>query len=176
MSPAPDAAGVIERQLDLTWRLAELTLAGITVEECLWVPATASWRVRRRPDGSWEADWAEEEPEDHAPPTLGWQLWHVAWWWSMVLDHSFGAGTLTRERFEWVGPEAAFEQITDLHGRWSARIRDLGPEDWAGVELTRWPYRGDRPFVHVAGWLNVELMKNVAEMHLTRGYFKEGTR
>lgn len=166
----PDSAAVVERQLELIWRLAQETLTGITVEECLWVPAPASWRVRPRPEGRWEADWQEPEPADLAPPTLGWQLWHVAWWWSMVIDHSFGAGTLTRETLEWTGPEKAFDQIDDLHRRWSALIKDLRSEQWASADLTRWPYRGDRPFAHLAGWVNMELMKNVAEMHLTRGY------
>jgi hypothetical protein len=165
-----DPATIVGRQLELTWRLAQVTLDGITLEECLWVPAAESWSVRPGPDGRWEADWQEPEPEDPPPPSLGWQLWHAAWWWSMVIDHSFGQGALTRETFEWSGPEQGFDQIERLYRRWSALITDLPSEQWESAELTRWPYRGDRPFAHLAGWVNAELMKNVAEMHLTRRY------
>lgn len=168
----PHASALVERQLALVWRLARETLAGITVDECLWKPGPGSWGVERRPDGGWEVDWEVPEPEDLPPPGLGWQLWHVAWWWSMVLDHSFGEGALTRETFEWSGPERGFDQIESLHGRWSALLAELHPEQWSSVELTRWPYRGDRPFAQLAGWVNLELMKNVGEMHLTRGYYR----
>ncbi|MGH7474936.1 MAG: hypothetical protein ACRELD_01465 [Longimicrobiales bacterium] len=65
---------------------------------------------------------------------------------------------------------ALLDSIDALHRRWSVLIKELRPEQWTSVDLTRWPYRGDRPFAQLAGWVNVELVKNVAEMHLTRGY------
>lgn len=41
--------------------------------------------------------------------------------------------------------------------------------DLRSNERTRWPYTG-RPFGQVVGWVNIELMKNVAEMSLARRY------
>ncbi|MCP4958140.1 MAG: hypothetical protein GY925_02610 [Actinomycetia bacterium] len=43
--------------------------------------------------------------------------------------------------------------------------------------MTRWPYTDDRPFYFVADWVNIELMKNVAEMCRLRRmtpYFADG--
>jgi hypothetical protein len=31
------------------------------------------------------------------PASLAWLTWHLGFWWSMVLNHSYGDGSLTRE-------------------------------------------------------------------------------
>lgn len=43
-------------------------------------------------------------------------------------------------------------------------------EGWIASELTRWPYTDRRPFGLVAGWVSMELTKNVSEMARTRNY------
>ena len=44
------------------------------------------------------------------------------------------------------------------------RYGDLTEDDPSDGALTKWPYADDRRFPHVAGWVKIELMKNVAEM------------
>ena len=56
----------------------------------------------------------------------------------MVLDHSFGAGKLTREAVTWPG-------TADCVRAWL-----------------------DRPFGDVVAWVNVELTKNAAEIGYAR--------
>jgi len=63
------------------------------------------------------------------PPSVAWLTWHITYWWSMVLDHSF--------------------------------------EEFLSSERTRWPFV-ERPFHELAAWLNVELMKNAAEIGYCR--------
>lgn len=85
------------RQFDITWALTEYHLNGLTTEECLWRPAARGLHVRER-DGEWRADWPEHEGYDLGPASMAWLTWHMIFWWSSVLDHSFGEGKLTREQ------------------------------------------------------------------------------
>lgn len=88
----PERIGLLKRQLQLTWSLAESALDGLSNEEALWVPSTESWTVRQEADG----------------------------------------------------------RLTDA--------------DLSSDRLTKWPYSDGQAFAFVAGWVNIELMKNVAEM------------
>ena len=38
------------------------------------------------------------EGYDIGPPSIAWLTWHIGFWWSMVLDHSFADGTLSRDK------------------------------------------------------------------------------
>lgn len=156
---------VLRQQLHVSWSLTELVLDGLTDDECHWLPSPDAWTVRRRPDGTWWADWTEPEPDPPPPATIGWLTWHVDMWWSMVHDHSFGTGGLAPDQFPWAGDaEAAVAQVRLSHERWSAALADLDEADLDSAERTRWPYRDARPFGHVVGWVTLELMKNAAEI------------
>lgn len=158
---------VLTVQLRITWSLAELVLPGATHEQCLWLPTPESWTVRDV-GGVWVADWVEPEPQDVGPPSLAWCQWHVVWWWSTLLDHCTGHGTLRREDVPWPGAAEFLPTLRGLRDRWVAFLDTLTPADLASNELTRWPYTDGRPFEQVVGWVVVELMKNVAEMALLR--------
>jgi hypothetical protein len=84
------------RQLDTAWKLASFHLEGLTTDECLWRPAAKGLHVKRERDGTWRADWPEREAYEIGPPSIAWLTWHVGFWWSMAIDHSFGGGTLAR--------------------------------------------------------------------------------
>ena len=100
-----------------------------------------------------------------APPTsIAWLQWHVIWWWSTVIDRSFGDGSLEREQVTWPGASEAMAAIDALRVRWLGHLEALADADLADNTLSRWPYSDGRPFGLIAGWVNVELMKNVAEM------------
>jgi hypothetical protein len=167
MDPARRA--VLLRQLGLTWSLAELLLDGLSDEECLWEPVPGCWTVRPNTEGVWIADWEEPEPDPAPACTIGWITWHIGWWWSMVYDHSFGAGTVQRENTPWPGTaRGAVEWITNCHDAWSSAVDGCTEADLDSTERTRWPYAEPRPFAYVVAWANAELMKNVAEIGVLR--------
>lgn len=156
------------RQLDLAWRLLDFHLGGLTTDECLWRPASSGLHVRCADDGRWRADWPDREAYDIGPPSIGWVTWHIGYWWSMVLDHSFGARTLSRDDVDWPGDaDGVRAWLTSLRDRWRSRLSELIDADLHSRELTTWPYP-DRPFSDVVAWVNVELTKNAAEIGYAR--------
>lgn len=161
------AKDVVAKQMAVIVDLGRDALADLSMEEIAWQPTPNSWTVHDTGD-RWIPDWVEPEPDDLDPPSLGWQLWHAAWWLSMVLDRSFGPGTLTREMFEWEGPERGFAVVDDLQAAVVDAMLAVPDEGWIASELTRWPYTDGRPFGLVAGWVSMELTKNVSEMVRSR--------
>ena len=166
---ADDSLAMLTRQLDTAWALTRHHLHGLTTEECLWRPAARGPHVvRAGTPPRWVADWPAHEGYDLGPPSIAWLTWHIGFWWSMAIDHSFGAGTLTREDVEWPGEaEAVRAWIGGLHDRWRAELARLGSAELASAARTRWPMRG-RPFGDVVAWVTLELMKNAAEIGVVR--------
>ena len=102
------------------------------------------------------------------PPSIAWLTWHLGFWWSMVLDHSFGDGALSRENVMWPGnADAVREWLGQLQRRWRAVLEQVTDDDLRSVQRTRWPFQ-DRPFGDVIAWVNVELTKNAAEIGYAR--------
>jgi hypothetical protein len=156
------------RQLDTAWKLASYHLEGLTTEECLWRPAQRGLHVVRDAGGTWRADWPDRESYDLGPPSIAWITWHMGFWWSMALDHSFGPGRLGREDVTWPGDAYSVrEWLARLHADWRDRVERLGEEELRSTSLTRFPFR-DRPFGDVVAWANVELAKNAAEIGYAR--------
>jgi DinB superfamily len=155
-------------QFDTAWALTRYHLDGLTTEECLWRPAAKGLHVRQGPDGRWQADWPEHEGYDLGPPSIAWTSWHMGFWWSMVLDHSFGDATLTREQISWPGSaDGVREWIGGLEARWRTAIMPLGDPDLQSTARCRWPFQ-DRPFGDVVAWATLELTKNAAEIGYAR--------
>ena len=86
----------------------------------------------------------------------------------MVLDHSFGDETLARESVMWPGSAADVrKQIGRLKDEWQSVLERVTGDELQSAARTRWPVR-DRPFGDVVAWVNVELMKNAAEIGYAR--------
>jgi len=165
---AEEARGYLIRQFEIAWMLASYHLDGLTTEECLWRPAPVGLHVHQGLDGSWRADWPEHEGYDLGPPSIAWVTWHLGFWWSMVLDHSFGAGTLAREDVTWPGDaDAVREWLGQLQGRWREALEQATEDDLRSTQRTRWPFQ-DRPFGDAVAWATVELTKNAAEIGYAR--------
>ena len=154
----------LARQFDTAWALAEFHLAGLTSEDCLWRPTSCGPHVRQTEDGMWVADWPVDEDYRAGPPNIAWIGWHMLFWWSMALDHSFGAGTLERDDVRWPGGAAGFRrELGRLERRWRAELAALDDAALKSTERVHWPF-SNRPLSDVFAWANVELTKNAAEI------------
>jgi len=155
------------RQFGIVWALTEYHLNGLASEECLWRPASKGLHVYLR-DGVWVADWPEQEGYDLGPSSIAWITWHMVFWWSLVLDHSFGSAKLTREDVPWPGSAGATkERLVELQAEWRRQLEHLDDDELRSTRRTRWPFQ-EKPFMDVVGWLNIELAKNAAELGYVR--------
>ena len=85
----------------------------------------------------------------------------------MVLDHSFGAGNLSRESVTWPGKADGVRDWLDrLQNDWRMALEQMTDRDLQSAERTRWPFQ-ERPFGDVIG-VNVELTKSAAEIGYAR--------
>ncbi len=163
-----EARDYLVRQLETAWKLASFHLQGLTTAECLWRPARAGLHVWQAADGMWRVDWPTHEGYDLGPPSIAWLTSHIGFWWSMVLDHSFGDGTMSRERVSWPGDaDAVRNWLGGLHDQWQGKVHALTEADLRSHARTRWPLR-DRPFGDIVAWVNLELTKNAAEIGYAR--------
>jgi hypothetical protein len=156
------------RQLDIGWRLAGHHLTGLTVEACLWRPASRGLPVHPTAACGWRADWPESEGYELGPSSLAWLSWHMVFWWSMTLDHTFGDGSLAREDIAWApDPAALRSRLSGLHDRWRRELERIDDAGLAATDRVRWPF-ADRPFADLAAWVNIELTKSAAEIGYVR--------
>ncbi len=159
---------VLLGQLEIAWSLTRYHLDGLTTDECLRRPARTGLHVHRGADGRWRADWPEHEGYDLGPASVAWLTWHLGFWWSMTLEHSFGDAGLTREDVLWPGSaDEVRAWIERLYREWRTELEDLDDDDLHSTEHTHWPLQ-DRPFAEIVAWVNLELMKNAAEIGYAR--------
>ncbi len=156
------------RQLDIAWALTSYHLEGLSTEDCLRRPGRVGLHVHRGEDGLWHAEWPEHEGYDLGPASVAWLTWHLGFWWSMVHNHSFGDASLTREQVRWPGTaDEVRAWVARCHADWRAEVERLTDEDLRSTERTRWPLQG-KPFGDIVAWVNLELMKNAAEIGYAR--------
>ncbi|WP_329071671.1 DinB family protein [Streptomyces sp. NBC_01429] len=156
---------LLRKQFDLTWSLLDYHVQRLEPGDFLWEPAPLSWTVRPAADGTWAADWAEDEPDPVPVPTIGWLSWHIGWWWSVATDHVRGRAPRERAEITWPGDgEAAVAWLRGLRDDWLVALDGLGDGDLDATASFPVP---DDPGFTVAdtlAWVNAELMKNVAEI------------
>ena len=158
----------LQKQLETVWSLAMYHMDGITDDECLWRPSKRGPHIHRNSSANWDIDWPEHEGYDLGPPSIAWVMWHITFWWSMVIDYSFGSAELTRESIYWPGTaESSRRLIEELYDKWSTHLAACPDSMIRSHELSRWPI-SDRPLVDIAAWVNIELMKNVSEIGYIR--------
>ncbi|MFI9511030.1 DinB family protein [Nocardia sp. NPDC052566] len=156
-------------QFDLTWSLTEIHLDALRPDEFLWEPAPLTWTVRPDAEGVWWPDWAETEPDPIPVPTIGWLTWHIGWWWGAAVRDIEGKPPLARERVPWPGDgAAAITWLRDLRAEWVRALDELTETDLDRPSAHPWPADAGLTVAHLAGWVNAELMKNVAEIGQVR--------
>jgi hypothetical protein len=149
-------------QFDLTWSLMELHLNELQDEDFHWEPAANCWTVHRQDDGTWVPDFAESEPDPIPVPTIAWLSWHIGWWWSTAIDHAQARTPRDREAITWPGDgRATVAWLRALRDEWLAVLTDV---DLDAAAPFPWQDDPDKTVAHMAGWVNSELMKNVAEI------------
>ncbi|GAA4080510.1 DinB family protein [Actinomadura miaoliensis] len=157
------------RQLDIAWALFEYHLKDLDDAVCLWEPAPHCWTVRQDERARWVADWQVPEPDPVPAVTIAWVTWHIGYWWTTVLGHCFGDGAPDREEITWPGGAAATAAwLGGLKDRWREELTRLGDADLDSTERTATLPWGEMTLADVAGWVTVELTKNVAEVGLLR--------
>ncbi|RJL36073.1 DinB family protein [Bailinhaonella thermotolerans] len=156
-------------QLDIAMALLEYHLKDLDDEAALWEPAAHCWTVRRDERGRWVADFQDTEPDPAPAVTIAWVTWHIGFWWTTTMGHCFGGGAPAREEITWPGTAgAAADWLRDLHRRWREHLETLTDADLDSTERTAGLWGQEMTLGSVAGWVNVELTKNVAELGLLR--------
>ncbi|MFC6015816.1 DinB family protein [Plantactinospora solaniradicis] len=158
-------AQLLRWQFDLTWSLFEYHLERLAPEHFHWEPAAHCWTMRPGDDGSWVPDWADTEPDPIPVPTIGWITWHVGWWWSVATDHLAGRTPRERTEIEWPGDGGTtVAWLRDLRSEWLAVLDRLTDADLDTIAPFPWQNDPEHTVAHLLGWVNAELMKNVAEI------------
>ncbi|MET9063453.1 DinB family protein [Streptosporangium sandarakinum] len=161
-------------QLNVSWSLLSLHLERVTDEEALWEPTSNCWTVRRRPDGTWAADWVVPEPEPIPVTSIGWVMWHIGFWWSHTHERCFGKPGAVAAELDWSEAAAAIPWpgdaasavgwLTECRDRWAGALDSLNETELNSTERSRWFPDGTLSLGHVLAWVNIELMKNAAEI------------
>lgn len=154
-------------QFDIACQMLDFHLHDMDNGTCLWRPGGRGLHVTES-QGIWKADWPENEDYGMGASSIAWTTWHILFWWSMVFDHSFGSGTLTKEAVLWPGSAQAVKaEIELLEDKWRSLLSTLTDDELKSSSRTKWPFE-NRPFYELAAWLNLELMKNAAEIGYCR--------
>jgi hypothetical protein len=158
------------RQLDIAWALLDYHLKDLDDPICLWEPAPICWTVRPDGQGRWTADWEVPEPDPVPAVSIAWVTWHIGYWWTTTLGHCFGSGAPEREEITWPGTAAsAIDWMRGLERDWRANLLRLTDADLDSTDRTAGlPWGQGQTLANIAGWVNVELTKNVAEIGLLR--------
>jgi hypothetical protein len=53
--------------------------------------------------------------------------------------------------------------IIQLRDNWLDQLGTLSEEEFMSSQRTKWPF-ANKPFYEIAAWVNLELMKNAAEI------------
>jgi hypothetical protein len=150
------------QQLEIVWMLAtQHYFPALTDELAHWNPSSNAVGLRMR-DGAAYPEWPDEKSDPIPDTTAGWLLWHIEWWWSNAIEGVRGGASADPLSFAWSGSaEASRERLDLLHTQW-VEILNSTPMDHQCAA----PFPTPQPLSTIAAWVNMELMKNLAELGL----------
>jgi hypothetical protein len=169
--PQHSVRELLTSQFEISWSLTSFHLNGLTTEECLWRPAVRCLHVSKDETGRWSAEWPEHERYEIGPPSIAWTTWHICFWWRKTLDHLLNDPSLSHQDVFWPGSaHDVCAEIERLRDRWLRTLAALDDSDLQIPNALSWPIPFSTPAT-IAAWLNVELMKNAAEIGVVRFLF-----
>lgn len=146
----------LRTQLNLVWRFAEEhVVVRINDDSAHWEPSPNCVAVRRV-DGVFVADWPDESAATLPETTVAWLLWHIEWWWSNAIAVCGGGTATAPNAHGWSG---SIDGIRTLKAEWEVLLGTVDPETTVLGLVS-----DEAPFWEVAGWVNFELAKNIAEI------------
>lgn len=153
---------LLRDQLAIAWALLEHHLQNVTDEDLMWPPAPLNWTMHRNSNG-WEPDWADTEPLPTPVPTVAWLTWHLGWWWTTATAHLNRSVIPQRKEISWPGTATGtVEWLTRIHADYHTTL--LQQQDLGANSAFPWAGEADRTLADMAAWVNIELMKNAAEI------------
>jgi hypothetical protein len=163
VAASPGSAGaLLSSQFQIAWALASYHLEDLTTEECLWRPAPRGLHL----DSNGVGEWPRHEGYDLGPPSIAWITWHMCFWWRKALEHFRGETSLAFSSVTWPGTATSVRaELMRLCGEWQTSV--LARDDLDAPRPASWPLP-DASGAEIAAWLNLELMKNAAEIGLVR--------
>lgn len=160
--PRGSAGALLSSQFQMAWALASHHLEGLTTEECLWRPAPRGLHL----DSNGVGEWPAHEGYDLGPPSIAWITWHMCFWWRKALEHLRGQTSLAFSSVTWPGTATLVRaELMSLCDEWRTTVLARG--DLGAPQPASWPLL-DASGAEIAAWLNLELMKNAAEIGLVR--------
>ena len=154
-------------QLNIAWELFLYHCKDLSEKEAMWCK-TASGLQIQNVDGEWVSDWPDTEEYRIGPSSIAWTLWHILYWWKSTLSASKKNQIIEKEDVKWLGSvDLVIKEIEHCHDEWVDFIGSLSDHELQSTDLCRWPFE-NQSMCSLALWLNVELMKNAAEIGAAR--------
>lgn len=157
-----DRLSLLTRQLDIPWALFEYHAAGLTDEDLFWSPSAHQWTMHRG-DTGWIPDLEESEPDPVPVTTVAWLTWHIGWWLSAATGQLTGTPAPTPAGVGWPGEaDRTIEWLRRHYGQWRTAL--LEQQDLDREVTYPWPEGTGKTVADLAGWVAIELTKNVTEL------------
>lgn len=160
---------LIQSQFEVIWKLSQRILPKLTNDDYFWEPVLGSWSMRKNPKRGWKVDITIPEPEPAPTTTIAWLTWHIQWWWSSFFAVYDKNKPIEISEVVWPGNASEMNTMLDeLHGRHETLLASMN--EAALSEMFEFPWQEPRQFRFALGWVNIELMKNVAEIGQVYNY------
>lgn len=148
---------LLEKQLDMIWGFAKSFIVDqVDLSTALWEPSDNVCTVHRS-DCGWVADWPDEETGKLPDATIAWLLWHIEWWLNDTVALVSGQARLPAAKHVWSGSTSG---IVLAKATWDKVLVEIDLD----TDID-WHTPNAQPLWAVAGWVNFELSKNLAEIN-----------
>lgn len=161
---------LLQSQFQISWALLAYHLEDLGSDECLWRPSPSSPHVEPNEQGKWVAQWPESESYALGQASIAWTTWHICYWWTKAIGHLSGNVRIERDDVEWPGPVDVRRTLEELRHDWLRLLADWSERELHLPVTDSWPLPDASPST-IAAWLNLELMKNAAEIGAVRFLF-----
>lgn len=151
-------------KLEIPMALLDYHATTLTDDDLFWFPAPHVWTMHRT-DAGWVPDLADVEPEPVPVPTIAWLTWHMGWWLGSATAELTGRTAPAPGDTGWPGEaDRTVEWLRARIAAWEAAL--VAQEELDRTVSFPWPVEAGKTIADLAGWVVVELTKNVSELGL----------